>query len=609
MPAYLRRVLYGTDEPVPQPLPLRAGPLALELRGVHLLALHAHGHAVWHGVAFLYRDTGWGTPEPVVQSLEYSPCADGFHVRIRAYVPAEPPIALRVDIDGDAAGRVRYAATAVPRGDIQTHRAGLCVTHPASLGGNAVEVEHTDGRRSLSTFPVRISPWPPFMLVRGIRHSYAPGAWAGCRFEGDVFEFEEQRNNGDDSFKTYSRSNLMPRPYLLRQGVAITQAVELWLEQTAAAVPAAPSPPLSLTIGATAAPMPVLGLGLAPEDAVRPDVVEPALRRLMPPLLHLALAFPGVPVDWLGVARCLSAAGARLRLDVAGIDPGRADDELMLLAQQVRSAGIAPESLAVFPGPQRHVDAARRAFPQAKIGNGTQHFFVQLQRAEDLGGADFLSFTTAATVHCASDDAVMSGLQSLPAMVETLRARWPRAHVRIGPSGIAARDSPLGAQPASDGSRRVALARRDPRTLGLFGAAWAVAYFIQLAGAGMQAVTLMSLRGDSGVLAEGGVPSCHPVFWALQRLAVLRGAHVRQVTVSQPGRVAALATDRGELLIANLGSDTLQVAIPWGGSRRPGQVMDPQAWLAYTGGSTTEPWRAFDVQGVARLESFAVASL
>lgn len=229
MDASTRRALFGTEEPVPPTLALRAGPLSLRLRGTRLLAIHADAHEVWHGVAFLYRDTGWGTPEPVVDEMNHTAQPDGFSVRLRAHVPVQPRIDLYIAIEGDSSGRVRYEAEAVAQGDIATHRTGLCVMHPMSLMEHGIEIEHADGRISRSTFPRLVPPWPPFMLVRAIRHEFAGGAWAECRFEGDVFEFEDQRNNADASFKTYSRSNLMPRPYLLRAGAPVRQAVDLCL--------------------------------------------------------------------------------------------------------------------------------------------------------------------------------------------------------------------------------------------------------------------------------------------------------------------------------------------------------------------------------------------
>ena len=120
-------------------------------------------------------------------------------------------------------------------------------------------------------------------------------------------------------------------------------------------------------------------------------------------------------------------------------------------------------------------------------------------------------------MHGADDDAIMDGLQSLSFMLETLAARFPAMPVRVGPSAIPARASPLGSQPASDGRQRVALAKRDPRTRGLFGAAWLMGYVAQLASTDVRAITLMHLQGDAGLLQGDDAPPV-PAFFVLQAL-------------------------------------------------------------------------------------------
>ena len=82
-----RRLLFGTDEALQPQLLLQAGPLSMRLVGTRLLSIHAGPHEVWHGVAFLYRDADWGTPEPVVEQIEQEPLAGGFRVSVRAHVP------------------------------------------------------------------------------------------------------------------------------------------------------------------------------------------------------------------------------------------------------------------------------------------------------------------------------------------------------------------------------------------------------------------------------------------------------------------------------------------------------------------------------------------
>ena len=571
---------------------------------------------MWHGVAFLFRDADWGTPEPIVDHVASTIDESSFSVEIRGRFATVPEIDFTLRIDG-ADGRVGFEGVAVPRGDIQTSRIGLCVMHPMTTCGTSIEVEHIDGRISRSTFPELIPPWPPFMLIRAIRHEYTAGCWAHCTFEGDAFELEDQRNNSDASFKTYSRSNLMPRPYWLRGGVAVRQSVELLLETPCAQRRDPDSSAVRVSVGAAAGAMPDVGIEIVPSDvsAARAESdLAAALSALSPSHLHLAIDAGTDPVDWGGIARLLAMSNATLRLDL-NVDYSHVDslDGLDALGRAVRDADIVPSRVAVFPSEQRCLDAARRAFPQSAIGGGTPHFFVQLNRIERLGHADFLTFTTSPTVHGADDDAVMLTLQSLPSMIETLRARYPDARFAIGPSIIGARRSPLGSQPETDGTRRVALARRDPRCRGLFGAAWVLGYVAQMARAGVDAVTLMSLTGPAGVIGDddGDGLTATPVGHVIQRLA--ERARLREVIVSDPTRVAALALDRergSELLLANLTGEAIDVELSGCDPQLRCAIIDTESCAA--GGSAAgfgSGARTVSIGEGLRLGAYAVASI
>ena len=601
--------LYGTDEALPLEVALHAGPLSMTLRGSRIVDVKVAGHEIWRGVAFLYRDPDWGTPEPVFQHVAHAVEEEGFSLRLEGYIPTQPVIDLLLTMHGDAQGTVKLQARAVPRGDVLANRIGLCLLHPMQAMGRSLEVEHVDGRISRSIFPVRVPPWPPFTGVRAIRHEFTPGQWAQVRFQGDEFEFEDQRNNADASFKTYSRSNSMPRPYILRRGAAIEQSLTLRIEPAVALLDPEPAQARTVCLNecAEVVRMPQLGLAISPSDAQASPLVRAALADLAPSLLHLTLSLVDQPVRWTGIAQLLSVSGARLRLDLSA---GITEASLVRLAMALGDAGIKPESVAVFPGTPPNVTAARHAFPGSAIGGGTPHFFAQFNRMEDVGLADFLSFTVCPIVHSADDTAPMAGLQSLPSLSATARARHPAQALRIGPSSLGARSSPLGNQPASSGMRRLALARRDPRTRGLFGAAWLAGHVAQAARASVEAVSVMSLRGDAGVLDEtvdGGLLH-HPAFFVLARLARL--ALSPTITVSCTRLVATLASMRGaraEWLSANLTAQKLDLIV---GSGMPVRVMDVTAWQAYASGQAISPWRELCVgqAGILQLDAFAIAT-
>ncbi len=609
--AAVRTALYGTDEALPGAVTLRAGPLSMTLRGAQIVDFKVAGFEVWQGVTFLYRDPDWGTPEPVYQRISHDVEGDGFSLRLEGYIPTQPAIDVVLTLHGDAQGGVKIQARAVPRADILANRIGLCLMHPMQAIGGALEVEHVDGRISHAVFLAQVPPWPPFTGICAIRHEFSPGHWAHVRFHGDEFECEDQRNNADASFKTYSRSNSMPRPYVLRGGVVIEQALTLCIEAAAVALEPAPEParPLRVDACAETVQMPQLGLAISAADAQATPLLRAALAELSPALLHLSLSLPEQPVQWTGIAQLLSAARARLRLDfLAGVTAAA----LIRLAREMRDAGIKPESVAVFPGAPSILAAARLAFPGSVIGSGTPHFFAQFNRMDTVGPTDFLSFTICPTVHSADDAAPMAGLQSLPSLLATARASYPKRAMRIGPSSLGARSSPLGNLSASDGTRRIALAGRDPRSRGLFGAAWLLGHVAQAARAGAEAVTVMSLRGDAGIVdhAIDGRLLRHPTFFVLAQLA--RFKRIQSVTVSNLTGVVALANaddGRAALLIANLTSQVADLQFNDATDTMPTRVMDAAAWLAYVSGEAKSPWRVVPVGplGGMQLDPFAIA--
>ena len=614
MNASVLTALYGTDEALPLDVALQAGLLSMTLRGGHLVDLKVAGYEVWHGITFLYRDPDWGTPEPVFKRIVHEVVENGFLLQLEGFIPTQPAIDLQLKLHGDSQGTVKIKARAVPRGDILTNRIGLCLLHPMHAMGRAIEIEHVDGRISRSTFPEQVPAWPPFTGVRGIRHEFAPGHWAQARFHGGDFEFEDQRNNADASFKTYSRSNNMPRPYVLHSGAAIEQSLTLKIEAAAVPLQCAPAQDaqvraVSLKAFSHAARMPQLGLAIAPSDAQASPLILAALAELSPSLLHLTLTLPEEPVQWAGIAQLLLVSGAQLRLDISA---GATTASLSQLALTLHDVGIKPESVAVFPGHALSITATRQAFPGCAIGGGTPHFFAQFNRMEDVGPADFLSFTVCPTVHGADDASPMAGLQSLPSLLATARARHPERSLRVGPSSLGARSSPLGKQPESNGTRRMALAKRDPRTRGLYGAAWLIGHVALAARGGAEAVSVMSLSGDAGVLDEtiDGHLLRHPTFFVLKQLARLK--LTQDVTVATTEHVVALASTsdgRAEWLVANLTNAPVNVSVE---NHFSACMMDASAWHAYASGWAASPWRKFsvnlvDIVGVLQLDAFAIA--
>ncbi len=633
----LHQALYGTALPEEPRVPMRCGPWRFERQGLILRDIHHEDRLAWSSLGFVWRDMHWGTPTPVVDSADHAEREGGFTLTLQAHLTGLPRVSLAVTIEVDDRGDVHYEALAQlaeateigevgETGEIAhialTNRAGLCLEHPLALAGQPVRVLHDDGRNTHSQFPTQVPAWPPFTAVHGIEHPLASGVWACCTFEGERFETEDQRNNADASFKTYSRSNSMPRPYRLGPGEPVWQRATLRIEHkptptpTPTSVPPSthspwpwPSPSPSTSPSRSPIPAapaedshhaawrapPVLGVGLAPEDLAALAHWAPALGRLRPTRLHLVMDHAAEPLDTLALAQALAQSGARLRLDLRGVSPGaQTDPALSALAEALAAAGITPQALALFPGQAAELRALARAFPGAARGAGTPYFFAQANRAERLAAADFVSFTTCSLVHGTEETLVMDGLRSLPSLLQTLRARHGVAHIEVGPSGLAAPRSPLGAQPAPNPARPQCLGQQDPRSAALFGAAWLVGHVAALIEGGAQAISLRGLGQGDGLLLPGDgawrfAPAAHALQVLLTPATRVRASAWRQ---GPWARIEREGPDGRSVLLANLGPVPLPARALLAPAERRGRLeaMDASAWIAHCAGAAS-PWR------------------
>lgn len=471
---------------------LRAGALSTTLVDGRIGRINVCGHEVWHGVHFLLRDPHWRTPPLQCGPASHQVRDGGWRCVIEGHFEGVPGVQWRLTIDGtDELHTLQVSAEVHAAAEIEVNRLGLCLLHPLTAGGCAVDVRHVDGRVSRSRLPGEfIPPWPPFTGIASLRHEFAPGCWANAQFDGDDFELEDQRNNADASFKTYSRSNLMPRPYSLRPGTVMHQRVRLTVESLPEGAPVGSATAVAggghLRLGPTR-----IGVELQTADLADPDRAGDWIAAMG--LGHVHVAVDALRIDGFdaaALATLLTRAGAHLRLDLVGLTRGGAQASLRRLAMRLRAAGVVPADLAVFPSTHEAVAAARAEFPATRIGGGTPDFFVQLNRAEDLPRLDFLSFTVCPTVHAADDETVMQSHASVGAMLATLTVRYPGVPVQVGPSSIAARRSPLGDLATGDGSRPLPLSGVDARDHGAFGADWIAGHVAELRRAGAQAVTV-----------------------------------------------------------------------------------------------------------------------
>ncbi|MER8411132.1 hypothetical protein [Mesorhizobium sp. M1342] len=601
-------LLYGTHAVEAEPIRLRAGALSADFVNGNLRTIRHGGTEVLRAIAYIGRDRDWGTYEPNLTDLIINQAADAFSVSYSAscLAPDGSRLGFRATIKGSADSHLAFEVSALPESDFETNRCGFCILHPiADLAGSPVKVEHTDGSVEATKLPELIDPWQPFKDIRAITHQVRPGVTAECRMEGDTFEMEDQRNWSDASYKTYVRPLALPWPYVLPAGQTLRQTISLRIAGEGKA-PAATvtSEPVRVGLGEVGPRLPDVGVVIYPED------VETALANLstLAALGPQQLLFHYDPTRGHGLdalrafARLATAYAAETTLECVVACAGDLDAEMSGVAGLVREAGLKLSAIAVSPSVDRQSTppgstwpdcpplenvyaAARRAFPDIRLGGGMFSYFTELNRKrvpEDQ--LDFVTHCTCPIVHAADDLSIMQSLEALPFITQSARAIFGAKPYRIGPSTIAMRQNPYGgATKPNPGGQRIAMADRDPRHAGQFAAAWTIGYAARIAPAGLEQLTLSSFTGPFGVLASFGEPVAEgtprPLFRAIKGLCELAGlAHVSART-SDETKVLALAgrSASGKTIawLANLTADEVPVDISAFG--RGHLVMTPYA--------------------------------
>ncbi len=576
--------LFGTDEPVAPPRLLSAGPLTAELEAGNLRYIRFGGVEVMRAISFIVRDKDWGTYGPRIDDLEVEETGDRFTVTYRARTAdAAQAFAYEARIEGDASGRLVFSATGTAETDFLTNRTGFVILHPIDgVAGEAVEIEHVDGRVVRDRFPDLIDPVQPMMDLRRLTH-WTEGLEVACRMEGDTFEMEDQRNWTDASYKTYVRPLALPWPYRLAKGERLEQSIALTV--TGEAPREAGSEPVRVGVGGEAGKVPPLGLGLDPDGTAAALKARDALadlgiaylichhdprrghdRRTLEVAVEVAQAMGASP--WLeavvtsveGYAEEIAALG-----EIAAAMGSPFKVVMVSPAADLKST-LPGNPWPPAPPAAEMYEATRRAFPGVLVGGGMFSYFTELNRKRPpTDKLDIVSFTTAALVHAGDDRSVNESLQAMPSIARSVQAIAEAKPWAVGPSTIGMRSNPYGSAPKENPDNlRQAMNRNDPRQRGLLGATFYLGYFARLAYGGASAIALGEPVGAHGaVAADMGLPQpwfaehggVYPVFHVLKGLARLKGARLRALEISRTQDVIGLAadTDRGvEVWLANL---------------------------------------------------------
>lgn len=252
-------------------------------------------------------------------------------------------------------------------------------------------------------------------------------------------------------------------------------------------------------------------------------------------------------------------------------------------------------------------------------------FFTELNRKRPPAKLlDFAMNTTCPIVHAADDRSVMETLEALPYQINTARTYLGKTSHRVGPSAIGCRDNPHGATftPNPD-NERICLVKADPRSRGLFGAAWLLGYIATFARTGIESLTVGAPTGPRGVIYRKtqniqpyyddlSGPAVFPAYHIVAGLMNSAGQQLVETNSSDDQKVLGFA-HRGKkgttLWVANLTANNQQIKIGGGKGEMIGTILDETSF----GMATTNPsdfqksWKR--VSNSLTLKPYAVAIL
>ncbi len=591
----------GRDEPPPEKIGLRAGPLTLILEGGSLRYIRLGNREVLRMVYSAVRDRDWCTVPAVLSDLRVEARDDSFDVTyVSEHKQGEVDFAWKGTIRGKPDGTIRFAMDGEARSTFLRSRIGFCVLHPmAECAGAPSKVEKADGRVERGVFPKLISPLAPFKDIRAISHEVVPGVWARVRFEGEIFEMEDQRNWGDASYKTFCTPLALPYPVEVRRGARIEQAVELQIEDTVSAPGSSLSrtastamvrrPAVRFEIGTgPAKPLPLIGLCAASHGL--PLTAKELARLRFLHLSHLRTDLRLGRPDWTAALRRAIAEAEALGVPLEAAlhlssDPGRELEDLAGVLEAMKPSRPRFESFLIHregegatsePWVQHARTTLLRAAPEAKIGGGTDAELVEINRRRlPVELLDRVCFSMNPQVHVFDDDSLVEALAAQGTAIESARALARGVPLAITPVTLKRRFNPDATGPPRELGPCELPPQVDPRQMSLFGAGWTAGSLKYIAEGGVASVTYFETTGWRGVMEiEGGSPdpvcfrslagAVFPLYHVLADAGEFHGGEVVPSESSEPLAIDGIALRGGKsrrVLLANFSPSTQEVAV------------------------------------------------
>ena len=595
-PPPLRVLYYGKDEPLPEQTQLRAGPLSMIFESGDLRYIRFGDHEILRRVYVAIRDHNWDTILPQLSNVQIEQEGDAFRITYDVEnKSADVNFCWGGTITGDADGTIIFSMDGEARSTFRRNRIGFCVLHPMGCAGVPCRIEKVDGSVVESVYPISIAPQhlidgeikpvAPFDNMRAVRYEVTSGVEAEVRFEGEIFEMEDQRNWTDASYKTYGTPLSEPFPVEVPAGTKISQRITLTLKtqgESRRDKPDATTQPLTSEISSDdTRPLPQIGLGVAshgePLNAGELD------RLNLLNLSHLRVDIDLTQPDYeLALRRATSEAQALgVSLELALFLTDAAAEELQAFATVVERVKPPIRAYLIFHKMEastsaQWVDLARRYLSGAKIGAGSNAYFTDLNRGRPpVEALDLVCYSINPQVHAFDNSSLIETLEAQAVTVESTRQFMDGLPIAVTPVTLLARFNPNATGPEPEPAPGELPTQVDIRQMSLFGADWTLGSIKYLSESGASSVTYYETTGWRGVMeTTNGSPlpekfrslpgAVFPLYHVLADVGEFAGGEVLISKSSDPLKVEGIVLRKNgktRVLLANLTPNAQRVSV------------------------------------------------
>lgn len=601
----LNVLYYGQASPLPERIPLRAGPLTLLYEQGDLRYIKLGKQEILRRVYVAVRNSNWDTVLPVLSNIKLDIGSDSFRISYDVTnKQSDLDFFWQGQISGNPQGVITFSLDGEARVTFLRNRIGFCILHPMRLAGTVTRIEHVDGSAEEIAFPVQIAPQQvidgiihpvhPFSEIRALTHQVQPGLWAEVRLTGETFEMEDQRNWIDASYKTYGTPLRLPFPAEVQKGTKISQSFTLTLKDN--------------------------GRALKDEGGRRQHeeksgtffILHPSREAVILPRVGLGVASHGQPLSEKELARLKVLTPAHLRVDLKLWEPDSAEalrrawaeasaldcslEVAIHLSDKAESELAGLRALLVKVRPfvwawlifhqkekstgQYWISLAREHLtgydPTAKLGSGTNIFFTELNRGRPpLQALDLVCYSINPQVHAFDNASLAETLEAHAPTVVSARHFSGDLPLAVTPVTLKMRFNPNAIGPEPEPKPGELPEQVDGRQMSLFGAGWTLGSLKYLAESQAASVTYYETSGWRGVMeTEAGSPlpekfvaipgAVFPLYHVLADVSEFAGGEIIRSQSSNTLTVDGLALQkdgRTRLILANLTDRPQQISV------------------------------------------------